>query len=90
MELGGGEGEGGVGEEGGAGDLEGVEEEEFGVAGGVVAELGMGGELGGGDGEGFAEGHGLCVWGGTPPSPGKVCKVFKTNDLSLDFHAGPD
>ncbi len=53
----------GVGEEGDAGDLQGVEEEEFGVARGVVAEVRIGGELCGGGGEGLAEGHRLArVW----------------------------
>src|SRR3981189_598914 len=41
----------GVGNEGGAGDLQGVKEEEFGVAGGGVAEVLVGVELCGGNGE---------------------------------------
>ena len=88
--MGGGEVAGGVGEEDGAGEVESVEKEEFGVAGGVFAELRVGCELGGGGGEGFAEGHGWRRWVGYSPLPRYSFKVFTTNDIGLDFRAGPD
>lgn len=46
-----------MGEEGGSGDVEDVEEEELGVATGLGEEVGVAGELGGGSGEGLAESH---------------------------------
>jgi hypothetical protein len=46
-----------VGEEGRAGDLQGVEKEEFGVAGSFGAEVLIGGQLLGCGGEGLAEVH---------------------------------
>ena len=49
----------GVGEEAGARDLQGVEEEEFGVARGGGAQVRVGGELCGGNGERLAKGHGF-------------------------------
>jgi hypothetical protein len=46
-----------VGEEGRAGDLQGVEKEEFGVAGSFGAEVLIGSQLLGCGGEGLAEVH---------------------------------
>jgi hypothetical protein len=48
----------GVGEEGGAGNLQGVEKQELGVARGGCAEMLVVGELTGGGGDGLTEGHG--------------------------------
>ena len=56
--VGGGEFAVGMGDEGDAGDLQGVEEEEFGVAIGSGVEVRVAGELCCGYGEGFAECHG--------------------------------
>jgi len=55
--LGGGELACGIGEERGAGDVEGVEEEELGVAAGVVSQVRVGGELPRCGLEGFCGGH---------------------------------
>ena len=52
---------GGVGQELGSGDAESVEEDEFGVAAGVIAQVGILGELDGCEGEGLAQRCG-CLW----------------------------
>src|SRR5882757_2717071 len=49
----------GVGDEGDARDLQDVEEEQFGVAGGCSAEMLVAGELCGGNGESLAKSHGI-------------------------------